>query len=444
MSKINHIAFYENPTLVKKMLHFRQLPFIQVLQRTMLTLFPIALIGSFAYLLSRVVFSPNGFIGNVIAIRSWFPQYQFFYDIFSDIFNVTIGYISTYAALVSAQLTLRQHHKDIPAVGAFAMASYVLIFMHYERGRVGVMDMRYYGPHWFIIGVLVGYFIGLIYAHFGYKSEVANFELKSDDIVSRAFDNMKPLLIVILLAFIIHIIYALIRTFTLDQMAADALTETLNRNSSYGTTLILSLVVTLGAWLGFPELLSIPNNMFSSELSNNLNYALAHKTVWHIPYPFTPAALYNGFANFGGVGVTLAFVLAILWVSHQRNLRRVATASSIPIFFNVNYPLLYGAVMVLNPIYIVPTLLLPIFNMVVASGLIMIHVIPPLAYPIPVNTPGILGPLMGSGGNWAEFAVAIILLIIDVFAYIPFVKLADNVDQMLVQSRKGGDDNENK
>lgn len=444
MSKINHLAFYENPIIVKKMLHFRQLSFIQVLQRTMLTLFPIALIGSFAYILARVVFAPNGFIGNVIAIRTWFPQYQFFYDIFSDIFNVTIGYISTYAALVSAQLTLRQHHKDIPAVGVFAMASYVLIFMHYERGQAGVMDMRYYGPHWFIVGVLVGYVIGLIYARFGHKSEVANFELNSNDIVSRAFDNIKPLLIIILLAFIIHIIYALIRTFALDQMAANALTETLNRNSSYGMTLTLSLIVTLGAWLGFPALLSIPNNMFSSELSDNLNYALAHKTVWHIPYPFTPSALYNGFANFGGIGVTLALVLAILWVSHQQNLRRVATASSIPVFFNVNYPLLYGAVMVLNPVYIIPTLLLPIFNMVIASGLIMIHVIPPLAYPIPVNTPGILGPLMGSGGNWMEFVVAIILLIIDVAAYIPFVKLADNVDQMLVQSRKGGDQNETK
>ncbi|WP_367342336.1 PTS transporter subunit EIIC [Limosilactobacillus sp.] len=444
MSNINHPAFYDNPVVVKKMVQFRQLPFIQVLQRTMLTLFPIALIGSFAYLLSRVVFSPSGFIGNMISIRSWFSQYRFFYEIFSDIFNVTIGYISTYAALVSAQLTLRQHHKDIPAVGAFAMAAYVLIFMHYERGRIGVMDMRYYGPHWFIVGVLVGYFIGLIYARFGHKSEVANFELKSDDIVSRAFDNMKPLLIALILAFVIHVIYALIRTFTVDQMAANSLTEMLNRNSNYGTTLILSLVVTLGAWLGFPELLNIPNNMFSSELSDNLNYALAHKTAWHIPYPFTPSSLYNGFANFGGIGVTLAFVIAILWVSHQKNLRRVASASSIPVFFNVNYPVLYGAVMVLNPVYLLPTLIMPIFNMLVASSLIMIHVLPPLAYPIPVNTPGILGPLMGSGGNWLEFVVSIILLIIDVAAYIPFVKLADNVDQMLAKSREGGDANETK
>ncbi|WP_283583694.1 PTS transporter subunit EIIC [Limosilactobacillus difficilis] len=441
---IDSFAFYDNPKLVKRLVRFRQLPFIQVLQRTMLTLFPVALIGAFAWLIARVFLSPAGFLGNILAIKSWFPQYRFFYYVVNDVYNVTIGFIAPYAALASAQLTLRQHQKDIPIAGIFAMASYVLIFLHDVRGRDGIIDMRYYSAHWFIIGVLVGYGIGLIFAKFGQQSRVDNFELKSRDIMSRAFDNLKPLLIVLVLTFLIHVIYAVIRTFEVDTMVSQGLAELLNRNSNYGTTIIMSIVITLSAWLGFPELLNVPSSMFSGELYANLNYALTHKSNWEIPYPFTPSALYNGFANFGGVGVTLAFVIAILWVSRQRNLQRVAVASAVPVFFNVNYPLLYGAVMILNPIYLLPTLLLPVFNMVVASALILLHVIPPLAYPIPVNTPGILGPLMGSGGNWLTFVVSIILLLIDIAVYIPFVKLADRVDQQLADKRKGGDDRETK
>lgn len=425
---------FNSQVWVDRLVKMRQLPFIQILQRTMVTLFPLAIIGSGAWIISQVFFSPTGFLGEITYLRHWLPYYRFWGDLFHDIYTVSIGWLAPYAAVVSAQLTIRQHNRELPIIGLSAMASYVLIFLHsLGAGRMGI-DMRYYNANWFIVGVLVGYSVGLIFVKFGRQSN--NFQFKSNDIISSSFDNLKPLLIVLSLVFVLHFAYAVIREMGADAQVTQAVDSMLTHHSSYGLTLVLSLVATVLSWLGFAESVDISNHLFTNELYVNLNYALTHKNVWHVPYPFTPQALYNGYGQFGGIGISLALLIAILWVSHHRNQRGIAKVSAVPVFFNVNLPLTFGIVLILNPIFLLPFVLLPLFNMVCASGLIFLHVIPPLVYPIPNGTPGILVPFMGSGGDWVTLLVSLLLLVIDVWAYIPFVKLAEKVEDRLQEMRK--------
>lgn len=63
---------------------------------------------------------------------------------------------------------------------------------------------------------------------------------------------------------------------------------------------------------------------------------------------------------------------------------------------------------------------------------------PPLVYPVPSGTPGILTPFIATGGNWMALIVSLVLLIIDVAAYIPFIKMAERVEQ-IVYTKKGDD-----
>lgn len=425
-------------TLIDKLTHYRQLGFIQVVQRTMLTLFPIALIGSVAGVLSYGFFSPSGFLGSIFYVKHWLPYYQFWQNIFNDINIITVGFLAPYSAYVSAQLTTRQRRGDIPTVGVSAMACYVLIFYHSVRQNSSSIDMRYYTANWFIVGVVVGYLVGLVFVRFGHRTTLNDFQLKSNDILQSAFANFKPILITMVVGFLLHFAYALVRQIGIDEAADQWIAQLLNQHSNYAVTMLLSLLATVLTWLGFAESINISNEMFRSEIFANLNFALTHKTNLNVPYPFTPAALYNGFAQFGGVGVALALVIAIIWVNHHQNQRAVAKASAFPVFFNTNLPLMMGAVIMLNPIYLLPFILLPLFNMVVASGLIMFHILPPLVYPAPYGTPGILAPLIGTGGDWMALFWSVLLLVIDVWAYIPFVRIADQVEDRLNTQRKAG------
>lgn len=423
--------------LIDKLVSFRQLSFIQIVQRTMLTLFPIVLIGSIAGTLSAVFLSPTGFLGSTFHIKHWLTGYRFWRNIFGDINVVTVGFVAPYAAYVSAQLTARQSKGEIPAVGISAMACYVLIFYHSVQQNGNIIDMRYYTANWFIIGVLVGYLVGRFFVRFGRRTVLNDVQLKNNDILQSTFANFMPILVTLTVAFFLHLGYAIVRQLGIDDAFNQCVLEILNNHSNYAMTMLISFLATVLTWLGFAESINISNEMFRSEIFANLNYALTHKTNVNVPYPFTPAALYNGFGLFGGVGIGLALLIAIIWVSHHHNQRAVAQASLLPVFFNTNLPLTMGAVVMLNPIYLLPFVFLPLFNMLVASGLIMLHVLPPLVYPSPVGTPGILVSLIGTGGDWLALFWSVLLLIVDVLVYIPFVKLADRVEDRLIDERTG-------
>ena len=412
--------------LVNWTVRFRKIEFIRILQRTMLILFPIVLIGSFAQLLSESLFSTNGYLGSLIKINN-LPNYRFYRMIFSDIVNVSTGWLAPYSALVSAYLVTKRHGYEGILGSLVAVGSYVLLFY-----RNGVNNEQYYGVSWFLIGVILGYIVGKVFVKFGHdlwKSDNQNRE----SILQIVLYNLKPILLVIIPTLIFHIVFRIFGFFGIDNTVSQGITSFISQRSNYMLNIIISLLVTIVTWFGFPDLMSVSSKIYDSETMANLNYALTHKTSWGIPYPFTPSALYSGFAQFG----SLALLIAILWVSRRKYMRRMADIAAAPAFFNIPGALDFGIGLPFNPIYIIPFVFVPIINIVLASVVIYFRVMPPLVYPVPTVTPIILIPLIGSGGNIYAFIFSILLLIIDVLIYIPFVKLADVVDDRLIADEKG-------
>ncbi|MBP2058777.1 PTS system cellobiose-specific IIC component [Lactobacillus colini] len=424
----------ENSKLVEWTVKFRKLEFIRVLQRTMLILFPIILIGSFAQFLSEGVFSANGYIGNLVKINQ-LPNYRFYRFIFRDVMNVSNNWLSPYAAMVSAFLTTKRHGYEGVLGALVALSSYVLLFYNGGNGTL-VNNERYYGTSWFIVGVIFGYLVGKVFVKFG-RDLWQNDNQNREKILEIILYDLRPVLLILIPVLIIHIIIKIFGFFGIDDNISQTVTAIVSQHSNYMLNIIISLVGTVVTWFGFPDVMSFSSRLYDNETLSNLTYALTHKRNWGIPYPFTPSALYNGFAKFGGLGVSLALLIAILWVSRRKYMRRMADLTAVPVFFNIPGALTFGIGLTLNPIYVIPFVLLPIMNIVLASVVIYFHVIPPIVYPVPNGTPGILVPLIGTGGNIYAFIFSILLLILDVMVYIPFVKLADIVDDQLLVDERG-------
>lgn len=418
-----------NDKLVNWAVRFNRHSFIRVFRETMILLFPIGLIGTITWIISDNLLAPNGFLANILYIRDWLPQQQFFRALFSDATTLTIGWLAAYAAFTSAVVTTKHHQRGNLLAGLCAMLSYVLIFYHTVRGGQNI-DMRYFGMGWLVIGVIVGFLVGQIFAKWGSQVTLNELQLGSKGLMTRVLQNLKPFTISFCIAFVIHLLYAIWRTFNLDAITTQNIASLISRNSNYLLNISLSFVNTVLVWLGFAEPLNISTAAYSNEIRNNLIYALTHKSL-NVPYPFTPSSLYEGFANFGGVGVTLALVIGILWVGRQQNQQKIAGLSALPAVLNHGTPVLLGARVFLNPIYLFPFILLPIFNMLVASFFIFFHLIPPIAYPVPSGTPGILVPFIGTGGDWRALLIAVLLVIIDTIIYIPFIKLAFETEERL-------------
>lgn len=424
----------KNEKLIKWAMWFNRLSFVQIFRETMIMLFPVALIGTIVWIISDNLLASKGFLANVFYIQQWLPERQFFKTLFNDATMITVGLLASYAAFVGAIMTTRRYRRENLIAGVCAMISYVLIFYHSIRGSQ-MLETRYFGAGWLIIGSIVGYVIGLIFVKWGYHFTLSDIRLGSRKLMARVLRNLKPFTISFSGAFILHTLYAVWRTFNLDAITTQNISSLIGRHSNYFLNITLSFFNTLLVWLGFAEPVNITNDAYSNEVRNNLIYALTHKS-FAVPYPFTPSSLYNGFANFGGIGVTLALVIGILWVGRQNNQQEIAKLSVFPAIFNHGLPILFGSRVFLNPVYVFPFILLPIANMLIASVFIFIHAIPPIVYPVPNGTPGILIPFIGTGGDWRALLISILLVIMDIIIYIPFIKLAFAVEERLVKEQE--------
>lgn len=431
-----------NKRVVDRMVKFQQKSFVQILHRTMTALFPLILIGCFSWLIYENLLSTDGFLGSVLHVNNWLPFRRFFRELFSDLTRVTIGWMAPFGALVSAIITTKYYHRENPIAGATAIVCYTAIFIHGVRGNNAVVEMRYYTAAWFLIGIVLGYVVGRLFVKYGQPANFMDFTSSNSEMIKTVLQNLRPFTGIVLGAFVLHLLFALYRQFGLDGMVTQWIGSLLDRNSNYLLNIVLSFVNTVLVWLGFAEPLTATSQVYNNEMAANLGYALSHKTAWGIPYPFTPSSLYLGFGVFGGVGLTLALIIAILWTSKCKNTRRIAEYSIIPGFFNLGLPILFGGQVFWSPALLLPFIFLPIVNILIGSFLIFIHVMPPLVYPVPNGTPGILTPFIATGGNWIAFIVTILLLILDVILYIPFVKLAEQVEISAHKSNQEGDQDE--
>ena len=62
-----------------------------------------------------------------------------------------------------------------------------------------------------------------------------------------------------------------------------------------------------------------------------------------------------------------------------------------------------------NPLYLIPFILTPILNIVIAALAIIAHIMPPVVYPVPMGTPGPLVAFIGTGGNFVALIIGVIV-----------------------------------
>ena len=128
----------------------------------------------------------------------------------------------------------------------------------------------------------------------------------------------------------------------------------------------------------------------------------------------------------GGTGATLVITLMFAFMAKSKQLKSVGKASSIPVIFGVNEPILFGAPLVLNPVFFVPFILAPIVNVWLFKFFVDTLGMNSFLYVLPWTTPGPLGIVMGTGFAPLAFVLAVVLLVVDFLIYYPFFKVYDS------------------
>ncbi|RRR52443.1 PTS lactose transporter subunit IIBC [Streptococcus suis] len=137
----------------------------------------------------------------------------------------------------------------------------------------------------------------------------------------------------------------------------------------------------------------------------------------------------------GGTGATLVVPFMFMWLTKSKRNKAIGRASVVPTFFGVNEPILFGAPLVLNPVFFVPFILAPIANVWIFKFFVDTLKMNSFSVNLPWTTPGPLGIIMGTNFAPLAFALAVLLVVVDVLIYYPFLKVYDK--QILAEEESG-------
>ena len=142
----------------------------------------------------------------------------------------------------------------------------------------------------------------------------------------------------------------------------------------------------------------------------------------------------------GGTGATLVVPFMFMWLCKSKRNRAIGRASVVPTFFGVNEPILFGAPLVLNPIFFIPFIFAPIANVWIFKFFIETLGMNSFTANLPWTTPAPLGLVLGTNFQVLSFILAALLIVVDVIIYYPFLKVYD--EQILEEERSGKSNDE--
>ncbi len=97
----------------------------------------------------------------------------------------------------------------------------------------------------------------------------------------------------------------------------------------------------------------------------------------------------------------------------------------VPAIFNINEPMIFGAPIVLNPMLIIPFIIAPMLNGLIAWFATTMGLVNNVVASSPWTLPGPIGAFLACGNDWRAAVLSIVLIILSILIYYPFFRMYD-------------------
>ena len=278
------------------------------------------------------------------------------------------------------------------------------------------------------LAIFLRYLIGQIFR----LSKASDDQIVNKDFIYQP-KTVRPIFLSLLLGISLNGLLVLGTQYRVFQTIAQYFSSLTVTSHHLLSTFVMGLLNGLSGWVGNSQVFvlnSIADDSFALE---NLTYAVTNHTTTGIPYLYTLTNLYRSYGMVAGVGAVLALLVAILLVSQSQKDKKVSFLSMFPSLFNNGASFMVGIPVLLNLLYVIPFLLIPLVNMAIAALALCFKLMPAAVYPVPDGTPSLLYAFIGTGGSMRALAVSLFCFALDVALYIPFVRMGNQVRNDLLE-----------
>lgn len=295
----------------------------------------------------------------------------------------------------------------------------------------GYLGNQYTGATGLFTCLIVGFISSMIYIKLMVKKVTIKLPETVPPAVSNAFAAIIPGTIAIyVFGIITQICVATTGLYPNDLITKWIQEPLLSLSQGFFSVILVMFLMQLFWFFGLHGsnvMAPITEGIYTPALLKNLEHWNQFQTITDMPYLWTRGSI-DAYAQIGGSGLTLGLVIAIFIFSKRSDARTVAKLSAPMGVFNINEPIIFGMPIVLNPIYIIPWLIIPPICAVIAYGFTAMGIIPPVFLQVPWVMPVGFYAFFATGGNLLAAAVAILNVVISFLIWTPFVMLANRME----------------
>lgn len=340
----------------------------------------------------------------------------------------SFGLIGLIASFGIAYSFTKQYNVDGIGSGIISLSAFILVTPFVTSDAGAGMPTSYMAAKGLFVAIILGLVNGYIYQWFISH----NIQIKMPDTVppavAKSFSAIIPGAVIITSWLIV---YGLLDRFSLPNVHEISQVILGKPLGLLGNNIVgVAIIVCLNSLFWFVGLHggNIVNSVMQPLWLANLDgNRAAYQAGEALPNIFTTVFMDN-FVYIGGGGATIGLVMALGYLSRKKKAsqqaKTLAPLTVVPGLFNINEPTIFGLPVVLNVLLIIPFILAPLFNLIVAYSTMVLGLVP-LTYTAPSWTmPPIISGILATGSVSASI-LQFVLIIFDVLMYLPFVMIVE-------------------
>lgn len=294
----------------------------------------------------------------------------------------------------------------------------------------GIIAFENVGTKGMFAGIIIGLLATEIFVRLSnLKAIQINLGADVPPAVGKSFSVMIPAILTISLFSLINLTLVITLNVDLITLITQLIQTPLkNISTSLGGYLFLYSLGNLLFAFGIHQ--SVINGPFTEpflliNMTENMLAFQANKAPVHILNSSFQAV----YAQMGGTGATISLIIAIFLFSKRKSNREIAKLAVAPGLFEINEPIIFGVPIVYNLPLMIPFVLLPVIQTLVAYLATQLQWVSILKVQIPWITPPIISGWLASAGDIRVPILQVVLIAIGVLIYLPFLKISDKVSE---------------
>ncbi|GIM30215.1 permease IIC component [Clostridium polyendosporum] len=397
----------------------------------LLFIMPLSIIGA-AYLLLAQLPIPafNNWMASVFGPGWTDPLFQ--------VYGATFNIMAIVATMGIAYTYVKNEGHEPLGAAVMALVCFLTTtnaFVTDSKSGVtiaNVIPKDWTGGKGLVTAILIGLFVGAVYSWFLNNNIKIKMPESVPQGVANAFTTLIPGAAVIFCAFLVYILFKVAANQTFIEWIYTVLQTPLQgATDSLAGALVIGALIPFFWWFGVHGSNLIGGVMQSLLLANLLSNqemlsqtgSLSVANGAHI----VTQQFQDQFLIFGGSGLTLGLVLAMLLVGRSAQSKSLGKMALIPGLFNINEPVIFGFPIVMNPIMFVPFIAAPTCSALLTYFSIKMGLVAPFAgVQVPWTTPAVISGFIV--GGWRAALLQIIIIAMATAIYFPFFKKQDSIN----------------